>query len=66
MNAADLKGMKRLMEIINLNNNRVCPICEMSFSETGNSMPVWSSTFDNIVCSDCNATVTKDNECGLA
>ena len=67
MNAADLKGMKRVMEIFNLDNNKVCPICQYPFSSTASNLqPVWSDYFDNIVCSDCNATITKDNECGLA
>lgn len=54
MNAADLKGMKRLMEIINLDDNRNCPNCGDELSATvSNSQPTWSDYFDNIVCWWC-------------
>lgn len=67
MNSELLKGMKRLMVVMNNNPDNRCPICKDKFSLTAsNYQPVWSDHYDNIVCADCNAMASRDSECGLA
>ena len=60
MNTKELDAIKRLMVIINLNAGRCCPICHDELSATASNLqPVWSDYYDNIVCSDCQASVVK-------
>ncbi len=67
MNSELLKGMKRLMVVMNNNPDNRCPICKDQFDiNASNYQPVWSDYYDNIVCMDCNATAIRSDESGLA
>ena len=66
MNLDLVKGMKRLMVVMNNNPDNCCPICGDAFSSASQYRPVWSDHYDNIVCVDCHESQIRSDMSGLA